>query len=409
MKKLFEVAKHEFKVTAMNKAFLIITLIGPFLILAITVLPGLMSANPTVLSGKSTIAIVTEDTDLIKEINKNIQGSQIEAVKSLDQEKEKQAILSGEISALVVLTENWTHDTTITLYSKTETEAILYSNIEQALGIIAVERKMKENNIDPVLFNTINTRPSIVVSQLGKVDKPADESNFIVLLMTGLTFAMMIYMTVLLYGQMIGRSVVQEKLSKTVEIMLSSVSAKDLMFGKIIGLGAAGLLQYAFWILLSLTLTSIVGPAFNIAIPASLGGTHLVWLIIFFILGFFLYSTLYAAIGAAAEDEQHLTQLAWPFLLFLMIPLVFITPIIMNANSTIAITLSYIPFSSPIVMLLRVLLGNISIWEPILACVLLIITIVISGIASAKIFRVGILMTGKRFKINELIKWLFVK
>jgi ABC-2 type transport system permease protein len=211
---------------------------------------------------------------------------------------------------------------------------------------------------------------------------------------------------VLLYGQMIGRSVVKEKLSKTVDVMLSSVLPKQLLFGKILGIGAAGILQYAFWILVAAGLIGFLGPAFDISLPEAINLTNFLYMAAFFITAYFLYASAYAALGSAAEDEQHLGQLAWPLLLFLIVPLVMISPIVMNPSSTLIRVLSLFPMSSPLVMLVRVLVEPPPAWELILCFALLLVAIYLFATLAAKIFRTGILMTGKRPTIGEIVRWV---
>ena len=217
---------------------------------------------------------------------------------------------------------------------------------------------------------------------------------------------MLLYMTTLLYGQMIGRSVVVEKTSKTVEIMLSSIRPLDLLFGKLLGRGMAGLVQYGIWISVALLLIQVLGPAVNLTTSISLKPAHFGFLILFFILAFFLYSSIFAALGAGAEDEQHLGQLSWPFIMFLVIPMVLISPIVMNPTSLFVIILAYFPLTSPIVMFVRVLIGNPKAWEILICIAILISTIGVTILLSAKIFRVGILMTGKRMKVKEILRWI---
>jgi len=227
--------------------------------------------------------------------------------------------------------------------------------------------------------------------------------------LTVLVFVMLIYMTVLLYGQMIGRSVVTEKTSKTVEIMLSSVKSQDLMFGKILGLGLAGLLQYAVWVSMAFLLTRFVGPLLGLSLPAGISTGNLIWLVVFFILAFFLYSSAYAALGAASEDEQHLGQMAWPLIMFLIVPLVMINTLVTTPDSTLVVILSLFPLTSPIVMLARVLVSSPPVWQLVLCVALLVAAVAGTAVLAAKIFRVGILMTGKRPKLKEVLRWVTVK
>ncbi len=178
------------------------------------------------------------------------------------------------------------------------------------------------------------------------------------------------------------------------------------MFGKIFGIGLAGILQYGVWISAAVVLTKIVGPAMNVPIPSSLSVTNMLFLLLFFVLAFFLYSSLYAAIGAAAEDEQHMGQLGTPLIMCLIIPLIMVSSIVMNPNSQLITGLSYFPLTAPIVMLTRVLVDTPPPWEILLSIGITVFTIIFVIWGAAKIFRTGILMTGKRFKIGEILKWI---
>jgi ABC-2 type transport system permease protein len=223
-------------------------------------------------------------------------------------------------------------------------------------------------------------------------------------LMTGLVFAMLLYMTTLLYGQVIGRSVLTEKTSKTVEIMLSSVRPMDLMFGKILGKALASLLQYGVWVGISALVVGLLGPKIGVHVNLGLSLATLGYLVLFFLLAFFLYCSLYAGLGAASEDEQHLGQLAWPVIIFLVIPVVMISPIITTPNSPFVVVLSLFPLTAPIVMLLRISVGAAQTWEILVSIGLLLLSIAGVIWLSAKIFRVGILMQGKRFTFAEVIR-----
>jgi ABC-2 type transport system permease protein len=204
---------------------------------------------------------------------------------------------------------------------------------------------------------------------------------------------------------MIGRSVVQEKTNKTVEIMLSSVRPAELMYGKIFGIGIAGLLQYAVWFLLAalvLTFLSSLGINTPELISARLFGT----LLLYFLPAFLLYAAAFAAMGAASEDEQHLGQLSTPLILFLVLPLVLIGALVMNPGSVIAQILSYFPFTAPIVMFIRVMVETPPFWQQLLSYLIVLITIALTAGFGGKIFRIGILLTGKRPSIGEVLRWM---
>ncbi len=422
MRKLPAIIRYEFKLMAANKAFVILTILGPFLILAVTVLPGLLSMNPKALSGGEPIAIaassgsgvVGESAALASAFETALaaQGRGVEAV-SLDEASiadAKKRVGSGKLAALVVLPVGW-EDSGATLFTKTGTDAMLYGLVERVVDAFARESRIARSGIDPdvarALLNGVTL--SIVKLSAGDREEAGGEGAFVQTLFTAMSFVMLVYMTTLLYGQMIGRSVVMEKTSKTVEIMLSSVSPRELMFGKILGLGLAGLLQYGVWVSLALVLSKLLLPLLGMAAPSAIAPGNLAWLVLFFVLAFFLYASLYAALGAAAEDEQHLGQLAWPVLVFLIIPLVMISSFVSNPGSPLSVALSLFPMTSPIVMLIRVLIATPPLWQLATCIGLLVVSVYGAAAAAAKIFRVGILMGGKRSTLGEMIKWLRVR
>lgn len=411
MHKLLAVVRHEFRQAAANKAFIILTIIGPFLILAITVLPGLLSMNPKVMSGGGPVAVAGGD-DAVRaalEAAVGAQGRKLVRIGTGGEEiaGAKAGVAKGDLDGLVVLGDSWL-DEGASIYSKTGTDAILFGSVEGVLGAVAREARIAKSGIDPVLARELTREVKLTVIQVGAdaSERKGIEDAFMSTLFTAISFVMLIYMTTLLYGQMIGRSVVQEKVSKTVEVMLSSLSSRDLMFGKILGLGLAGLLQYAVWAVMALVLTDLAAPALGIVPPAGLSAANIGWLVVFFVLAFFLYAAGYAAIGAAAEDESHMGQLAWPLLIFLIVPLVMISSFVMNPNSTLSVVLSLFPMTSPIVMLIRLLVSPPPLWQLALCLALLLASIYAMMAGAAKIFRTGILMTGKRTTLKEMARWV---
>jgi ABC-2 type transport system permease protein len=155
---------------------------------------------------------------------------------------------------------------------------------------------------------------------------------------------------------------------------------------------------------MSALLMTLLGPKLGVKLDLSLSLATLAYLVLFFLLAFFLYCSLYAGLGAASEDEQHLSQLAWPVIIFLVIPVVMISPIISTPNSPLVVVLSLFPLTAPIVMLLRISVGAAQAWEILVSVGLLLVTIAGVIWLSAKIFRVGILMQGKRFKLAEVLR-----
>jgi ABC-2 type transport system permease protein len=411
MPKLFHVIRHEFRLAAANKVYVVLTILGPFLIFAVTVLPSLLTRSPGTMAGGKPIAILGAQPALYQSLDASFKGMGIEVLAADSEEGGKKAVMEGKVISLLTIEAGWPDAGKAVWYSKTGSEATIYASAQAVLASAARGERIAASGIDPALVSKLLADPGFEVRKLeaGGKEVTKNEQSFIQVLFTAMTFVMLLYMTVLLYGQLIGRSVVTEKTSKTVEVMLSSVTSQDLMFGKILGLGLAGLLQYAVWLSMATVLTQLVGPLFHLAIPAGVTAANLSWLVLFFILAFFLYASAYAALGAASEDEQHLGQLAWPLLLFLIIPLVMIGSLVTNPESPLAVALSLFPMTSPIVMLIRILVAPPPFWQILLCVALLALSVAGMAILAAKVFRVGILMTGKRAKLKEVLRWIGVK
>jgi ABC-2 type transport system permease protein len=415
MNKTLLVAKHEFFATAANKAFVVITLLGPFLILAVSVLPGLAAKSGAGSAG-SVVAVVGAQAPLELALSASLAEvkSRLEVVG--DEAAAAAGIESGRYAAALVLGPGAGAAGGDILYTKTGTDYALYARIEGVYGALSRQARAAASGVDPALLAKILEGPGLEIRKLGKegAEGPVKGSGngvdaYVGILMTVLAFVMLMYMTILLYGQLIGRSVIQEKSSKTVEIMLSTVSSRQLLVGKILGPGLAGIIQYAVWIGLGLAGISLAGPALGVSIPQSLSAANLLWLIAFFVPAYFLYASLYAALGAGAEDEQNLAQLAWPILIFLMIPMVMINLFVSSPDSAVSVILSYFPLTSPIVMLIRVLVSPPAPWEIGLSYAILLASIWAAARIAAKVFRIGILMTGKKRKLGEIVTWAFVK
>lgn len=407
MNKLLTVARHEFKKTVANKAFIIITILGPFLILAVTILPGLLAMKQNGGTGGKPLLVKTGSEMVWEYLEPTLLATGYESKRVDSLEDAKDEVLAGNYPGLVEVPAGWP-DEASRFYSKTGTEIYVYSTVESVLDGLATQLHMSEIGLSAEDLSKLLSKPGLTVMKLnpdkGEIEK--SEMDYISVLMASMAFSMLLYMTVLLYGQMIGRSIVLEKTNKTVEIMLSSVSSRQLMYGKIIGLGMAALLQYGVWMAMAGIAIKFIGPSLNLSMPETLSISNMAWLIVFFLLGFFLFSSAYAAIGAAAEDEQNMAQLAWPFIIFLMIPMFTATSIVNNPSGPFATILSLFPLTSPMVMLIRILVATPGWIEIALCIIILIASIVGAGNLAARIFRTGILMTGKKFTWKEIIHWL---
>ncbi|MGH9827092.1 MAG: ABC transporter permease, partial [Blastocatellia bacterium] len=219
-----------------------------------------------------------------------------------------------------------------------------------------------------------------------------------------------LYLTVLFYGMFVMRGVIEEKQSRIVEIMVSSVNSTQMMFGKLIGIGLVGLTQVGIWALFAFLLTKgagamLGGGAAGSAMPA-IPVSLLIYFLIYFVLGYFLFSTLYALVGSTVSGEEEAQQAQWPVTGLLVVPMMIFGSIVSNPNSTVSVVLSLIPFFSPTLMMMRISLISPPFWQILLSIVILLATICVSVWIASRIYRVGILMYGKRPSITELGRWL---
>jgi ABC-2 type transport system permease protein len=231
----------------------------------------------------------------------------------------------------------------------------------------------------------------------------------------GFAIAFLLYMTIILYGQAILRGVLEEKTTRVAEVIVSSVKPDILLAGKVIGVGAVGLTQYAVWIgsgfLLWGQRAKLLGamgvPNMPASIPfPSIEPMMLVALVLFFLLGYTFYASLFAAVGSMVGSQEEANQAAQPVMMLLVLSIIFVQPVMLNPTGQLAKVMSWMPFSAPIIMPLRMTATPVAPLE--IAMVLLGLLVACAAViwVSARIYRVGMLMYGKRPSLRELARWV---
>ncbi len=227
----------------------------------------------------------------------------------------------------------------------------------------------------------------------------------------GYFMAFAIYMGVILYGASVARGVMAEKRDRIVEVILSSIRARDFMIGKVIGIGGAGVLQMGIWALFAAIVLSRgpqIAAHFHVTIPTLPAIPPIVGFnfLFFFLGGFFLYAAMFAAVGALATNDAEIQQLQFPVMLPLIAGFFMVFAVIENPNTTLATVGTLIPFTSPMVAPMRSAVVTIPFGEWLASVVLMVVSVVVMVWLAAKIYRVGVLTTGKRPSMKELIRWL---
>ncbi len=422
------IAKREFIERVRTKAFVIGTILGPIFMAGIMIVPAFMasrlakSVSITVIDAEGSLRALVEEslsggpeakegaTDRIgrprnqgttKFVIQPPQGSDLAA----QREAAKQAVLSGSLDAYVVLPPDVLTESKAEYYAKSVTDFEGIRAVDRAIEKAVFAKRISGAGIDPAHVAAL-TRP-LDLKRLRVSDKGEQEDRGVSFFLS-LILVMMIYIGTLMWGQVVMTGVIEEKSNRVVEVIVSSTTPRNLLFGKLIGVGGAGLLQFGIWILALVGVSAASGsmaflsgidlPEINPVLVAAFP--------IFFLLGFFLYASLYAAIGAAVNTIQEAQNFIFPVMLPIIMAMV-CWPVVMRApDSTLSVVLSLIPFMTPILMFLRMSVLMPPVWQIALSVVLTSLTIALVIWIAARIYRVGILMYGKPPNFPEMVRWV---
>jgi len=277
--------------------------------------------------------------------------------------------------------------------------------VESRLTELLRRERLARLELDPTLLEQIQVRAGLRTFQHRGGE--ASEAGFESLYLSTMVMVMILYMTIIVFGSMIQRSILEDKNQHVTEVVLSSMDATRFFTGKILGIGAVGLTQYLAWLLMALgaALFGLLTAAQIQQLPA-LQPAAFLYFVAFYVLGFLLYAGLFAAAGAMSTTDQEAQQLQQPLVMLLIVPLVLTIYIFQNPDAAVTTVISLIPLFTPLVMFMRVNVSSPPAWQVVLAFVLLIASIAGTFHVSGRIFRVGILMTGKKASIAEAWRWV---
>jgi ABC-2 type transport system permease protein len=320
-----------------------------------------------------------------------------------------QQVRDGQLDGFLELPKDILSGKGPTFHARNSNDFQTNRAISRAVNDAIVERRLSDRGIH--LDNLHEVMRGVDLS-LVKVTKTGESEENGQTLLVQLSIVTILYITLLVYGVMTMRSVLEEKTTRIVEILASSVKPAHLLTGKILGVGALGLTQYLIWGCTA-GLVSAYGAAMGAVFSPNaqaprfhLPVSFMVYPVIFFLAGYFLYASLYAAIGSMVSSEEDLQQVQLPVTMVLVACFI-LYPVIQRApNSPLAVTLSLIPFFSPILMVFRITMQTPPFWQIALSIAICIATTVGVIQISARIYRVGILMYGKRPSLVELLRWL---
>lgn len=423
------IIKREFIEMARTKAYIIGTLLGPALIALLMVGPLLfMRASG---GGERTILVLdASGTGAGTEVAAVLQamdpaatdgmGSRFTATvqeMSGDDREARSAARSrvaGEedegLDGFLYLPPDFIAAGTPVLYEgRNATSVTQMSQVRQAVNQIARGRRLAEAGVTPEVVMRAMAPVTMEARKPGSEEEEGEGAEAAFFL--GLIMGMAVYFAVVLFAASVMRGVLEEKRDRIVEVLLSSIRARQLIVGKVLGIGAASLFQMLVWVVF-VAAAFVWGPGlaahYGIDFPdiPSIPGEVVLVFLFFFATGFLLYAALFGAAGAIATSDQEANQMQFPVTIPLIVGIFMMYSLVADADSGVAVAGSLIPFTAPVVMPVRAMMTDIPLAEYAIAAVLMFVTLVAIMWATAKIYRIGVLSTGKRPSMTELLRWL---
>ncbi|WP_298344858.1 ABC transporter permease [uncultured Algibacter sp.] len=427
------IIKREYLTKVKNKSFIIMTFLSPIIFITLIAVVAYLSQ---VNSDKVRVISVLDESGLIENTLKKSENTSYNVLPEMTLEDAKELVKESEGYGLLHIrnfSERKPSSKDFTFYSEESPSITLISDIEYEIQSELTLRNRANKGIDVETLKS--TKVNIDITQESFAGEKTSKVDSIVKLIFGCAAGYLLFMFIIIYGNMIMRSVIEEKTSRIIEVIISSVKPVQLMLGKIIGTSLAGITQLVIWIILGGFLMLIVSLVIGINLfetqtpqqeimQQSLNGFNfdieslkiafwslplvnlIIAFILFFISGYLLYSSLYAAIGAAVDNETDTQQFMLPIIMPLILAVyIGIFTVIEDPHGTVSTVFSFIPLTSPVVMLMRIPFG-VPLWQQALSLLILVGSFMFTVWFAAKIYRVGILMYGKKPSYKELMKWI---
>ncbi len=415
MHKIWTLVKREYSESVFKKSFIIMTIITPLLLVAMGIIPSLLVMMET--EDQVRLRILDRTGKLYEPFSSSLQDTlqngQPRFVHELSETNDSSAVLLGKnlvetqaIDGFLIIPKDVFRRNQITYFSRNVANFDDTNLIESTIQNLADQHRIKNSGLDAGIINELTADIRLKTIKITS-EGTESERGFGEEYLSTFILVLIIYVTLLIYGNSVMRSIVHEKSSRIIEVLLSSANPFQLMAGKILGQGFVGFTQYLLWSLTGIGLVLFGSKALPVSSNfLKMDAMIFVYFIIFYILGYFIFATLYAAVGAISNSEQDAQQMATPVVFMLIIPIMIIGFLVKSPDSSLAITLSMIPFFSPIIMFARINLSNPGFLQIGTSILILILSTVFLIWITGKIFRVGILMYGKRPTLPEIIKWI---
>ena len=447
MKKFLAVVKREYVQRVRTKFFVVATILGPVMMVLFTVAPAFMAGIKA--GGPTRVAVVDQSGKLYQRfreallnsrdedeesdqgesadtlVNSNQQarmkqagklgepGFQVEQIEvgkdALDQIKAQQneRVRKGQLDAYVIIPENILSDGKAEFYGRNTGDIFTRKAIKNRLSDAVRDERLAEERVSQNVVKEINRSIALTSTKISARGEEKDSGSGFY---TVFGFGFLIYLSVLLYGQVVLGAVIEEKETRIAEILFSSMRSFPLMMGKLIGVSLVALTQLTIWVL-TFVAFSLFGVGMLAARGMPINLPHIppimfAYFGLYFLLGYFIYATVYALIGSMVTTTQEGGQLAMPVVLMLVAGFYFAFPIIRSPNSSMAFWASMFPFFAPITMLVRIVTETPPLWQIALSLAIGFATVVFLIWLASRIYRVGMLMYGKRPSFREMGRWV---
>jgi ABC-2 type transport system permease protein len=415
MNKVLLIIQREYLSRVRKKAFLVTVFLVPALLLAMYAVMYLIYKNSSELNATHVVKVIDESGMFAGKLHnkKNIRFESLNSPLATA----KKDLKKYEDEILLFIPKVYDSEKSVQVLSEKKPNITVSHEIERQMNEIATNNNMVARGIDTAQLR--NIRSNISISSKEVTDTGDKESNIGALYGVGVAGAILIYLSLFIYGAQVMRGVIEEKTNRIIEVLVSSVKPFQLMLGKIIGVALVSLTQFLAWIILSIAVSFLANKYFNAPQSPILGmleglrnvpfGYIVSLFLFYFLTGFLLYSALFAAVGSAVDSESETQQFMFPITMPLLFTyLISVTFLAQNPDSSLAFWLSVVPFTAPVAMMVRLPFDPPA-WQLAVSMCMMVIGFIFTTWVASRIYRVGILMYGKKASYSELVKWFFYK
>jgi ABC-2 type transport system permease protein len=410
------VARREYLERVRSKAFLVTTVLGPLIMAAFMMGPGLLMqrqrGKPLRLAVVDVAGVLKQDVETALGDRRTEGGEQRFQVQAAPEGSPEQAraalnekVLAGSLDGYLFFPPDALAESRAEYYGKNVTNVMDLGLMDSVVRDTFVARRLLGEGLAAERIAGLTRRPDVKRIRVTESGSHEDRGGTFLLSMILLT---MLYSSLAMWGAALMNGVIEEKTNRVVEVMVSAMPTTQLFFGKLAGVGAAGLTQFTIWASVT-ALISAVGGAMASAQGFQMPEVSilvLVFFVVYFLLGYFLYGSLYMAVGASVNTVQEAQGLAFPVMMPLILGFIAFPVVLGSPDSALSVTLSLVPFFTPLLMFLRMTAVTPPAWQIAASVAIMILTIGGLTWLAARVYRVGILMYGKRPTFPEILRWV---